>query len=260
VDFGAVFGSSKRYLEVGVRPGASDAAYTLLSPRQELTPVPNALFSRNAGTVGGLSCGNGQVAKWISDGWRCGNDVDTDTNSGGDITDVIAGAGLTGGGTIGAVTVDAGAGVGIVVGANTISLDTAFTDARYDSRYVNTSGDSMTGALNMNQQRVLNRGCPGGYVRVGPGLCTENLDAFGFTFSGCANRCRAAGTHMCSSAEMRAVMASGVPLGESTMLDWMDDQDGDNSALFVNIASGEDIDGTRPTSTSSYCRCCADVE
>lgn len=41
----------------------------------------------------------------------------------GDITDVTAGAGLTGGGTTGAVSLDIGAGTGIIVGADSISVD-----------------------------------------------------------------------------------------------------------------------------------------
>lgn len=43
LDFGVgVFGGGARWLEIGVRPGASGGAYTLLSPRQELTPAPYA--------------------------------------------------------------------------------------------------------------------------------------------------------------------------------------------------------------------------
>jgi hypothetical protein len=217
------------------------------------------------GTVAGdaalsllTSCAPGQLLKWNGAGWACANDVDTDTdtNSGGDITDVIAGAGLGGGGTAGAVTVSVTAGTGITVGAGGVALDTAFTDARY----VNTSGDTMTGALDMNNQRVLNRGCRTGYVRIGQGLCVENPDQNGFTFSGCANRCRGQGTHMCTSAEMRSILGSGVALGSSVLLDWLDDQDGDDSALFVNMINTENPDGTRSTSTSSFCRCCANVE
>src|SRR5262245_16604195 len=45
LDFGTVFAGSKRWLEVGVRPGASTGAYSTLSPRQELTPSPNSVFS-----------------------------------------------------------------------------------------------------------------------------------------------------------------------------------------------------------------------
>jgi hypothetical protein len=45
LDFGSVFAGSKRWLEIGVRPGASTGAYSTLSPRQELAPAPNAVFS-----------------------------------------------------------------------------------------------------------------------------------------------------------------------------------------------------------------------
>src|SRR3989344_3753811 len=64
---------------------------------------------------------------------------------GGDITGVTAGNGLTGGGTSGDVTVDVAAGTGITVAANSVSLDTAYTDGRY----VNVTGDTMTGDLNI---------------------------------------------------------------------------------------------------------------
>jgi hypothetical protein len=48
LDFGSVFGSQKRFLELGVRPGADTGAYTPILPRQELTPGPSALFSAGA--------------------------------------------------------------------------------------------------------------------------------------------------------------------------------------------------------------------
>lgn len=43
LDFGTgVFGGGARWLEIEVRPGASSGAYTILTPRQELTPAPYA--------------------------------------------------------------------------------------------------------------------------------------------------------------------------------------------------------------------------
>lgn len=65
------------------------------------------------------------------------------TTASGDITDVVAGSGLTNGGTSGAVTLDVGAGQGIIVATNDVAVDTNFTD----SRYVLKGGDTMTGAL-----------------------------------------------------------------------------------------------------------------
>ena len=93
LDFGAVFGSSARWLEVGVRPGASTGAYTTLSPVQQLTATPNALHAANAATIAGLACVNGQVAKWSGTSWICGSDA----NDGGTVTSIATGAGLTGG-------------------------------------------------------------------------------------------------------------------------------------------------------------------
>ncbi len=47
-------------------------------------------------------CGSGQLPKWGGSAWICADDVDT--NSGGDLTAVTAGSGLTGGGSTGGVT------------------------------------------------------------------------------------------------------------------------------------------------------------
>ncbi|HET9315613.1 MAG TPA: hypothetical protein VFQ51_08485, partial [Vicinamibacteria bacterium] len=109
LDFGAVFSGSKRWLELRVRPGASTGAYTTLGPRQELTPSPNAAFSLATPWTG------------IS-GKPAGFADDIDNDSGGDITGVTAGTGLTGGGTTGAVT----------LGANLAGSGSASTIARSD--------------------------------------------------------------------------------------------------------------------------------
>lgn len=45
LDFGAVFAGDARYLAIGVRPGGSTGAYTALSPRQEITAAPYALYA-----------------------------------------------------------------------------------------------------------------------------------------------------------------------------------------------------------------------
>jgi len=69
---------------------------------------------------------NGQV--WKSDGNNEGYWAN-DTN--GDITGVIAGNGLTGGSSSGEATLNIGAGTGISVSNDAISLNTSFTDGRY---------------------------------------------------------------------------------------------------------------------------------
>jgi hypothetical protein len=94
-DFGAAFSGTKRFLEVAVRPGTSTGAFTVLTPRQELTPGPNAIFSATApwtGVIGKpagfaddvdndllgvLSCAAGQVAKFNGAAWACAADAGT---------------------------------------------------------------------------------------------------------------------------------------------------------------------------------------
>jgi hypothetical protein len=79
------------------------------------------------------SCANGQIPSWNGSAWGCA----ADQNSGGTITGVTAGNGLTGGGTSGSVTLNVGAGPGIGVAADTVSVSfggtgSATTAARSD--------------------------------------------------------------------------------------------------------------------------------
>lgn len=51
LDFGvSAFGGGQRFLQIGVRPGASAGAFTGLAPRQELNPAPYALALPNVYT------------------------------------------------------------------------------------------------------------------------------------------------------------------------------------------------------------------
>lgn len=80
-----------------------------------------------------------------------------------DTTLITAGNGLTGGGNLSANrTLTVGAGTGITVNANDIAIDGSYTgfDSRYyteteaDSRFVNVTGDTMTGALRQDQDSL----------------------------------------------------------------------------------------------------------
>jgi len=49
LDFGAgAFNGDNRFLAIGVRPGASTGAFTLLTTRQQLTATPYALYAQTA--------------------------------------------------------------------------------------------------------------------------------------------------------------------------------------------------------------------
>jgi hypothetical protein len=88
VDFGAtMFIGQQRFLELRVRPGASAAAYTPLAPRQLVRATPEALRASVA-----------SAAPWLGlTGVPAGFADGVDNSSGGTVTTVNAGAGLTGG-------------------------------------------------------------------------------------------------------------------------------------------------------------------
>lgn len=104
LDFGsAPFVGQQRYLELRVRPGASVSGHTILVPRQLIRPAPEALWSNVAAAApwSGLT----SVPAGFSDG--------TDNDSGGTVTSVTTGTGLTGGPITGTGTIGiANAGVG----------------------------------------------------------------------------------------------------------------------------------------------------
>lgn len=94
-DFGAApFAGEARYLELRVRPGASIGGYTTLAPRQLLRATPEALRAASSSSApwSGLS----GVPAGFADG--------IDNNSGGTVTSIAAGTGLSGGTIIGSGT------------------------------------------------------------------------------------------------------------------------------------------------------------
>lgn len=101
VDFGAApFNGQARYLELRVRPGASSSGFTILSPRQQVRPAPEAIRASNASAApwSGLT----GVPSGIADG--------IDNDSGGTVSAVTAGAGLSGGTITGSGTLSIAAG------------------------------------------------------------------------------------------------------------------------------------------------------
>ncbi len=66
-DFGTnVFNGTLYWLEVGVRPAGNGGSFTFLTPRQPLTPAPNALFSANAALATTATTASGVAASAVS--------------------------------------------------------------------------------------------------------------------------------------------------------------------------------------------------
>lgn len=132
VDFGAAaFVGQQRFLELRVRPGAGSAAYTPLAPRQLLRATPEALRANVASAApwSGLS----GVPSGFADG--------VDNNSGGTVTTVIAGAGLSGGPITGTGTLSIAAGgvTAAMIGAGQVGTAQLAGDAVDSSRIANDS-------------------------------------------------------------------------------------------------------------------------
>ncbi|MFC1783650.1 hypothetical protein ACFL02_08710 [Planctomycetota bacterium] len=69
LDFGSdIFNGENRWMQIGVRPGelADPNEYTVLAPRQELTPSPYAIYARKAGELdGGVGITGNGAANYI---------------------------------------------------------------------------------------------------------------------------------------------------------------------------------------------------
>lgn len=106
VDFGSTpFNGEQRYIELRVRAGDSLDGYTTLAPRQLVRPAPEALRAAVAAEVpwSGLS----GVPAGFADG--------VDKNSGGTVTSIAAGSGLSG---------------GTITGSGTLAVDTSQVQSR----------------------------------------------------------------------------------------------------------------------------------
>ncbi|MDD5437870.1 MAG: hypothetical protein PHC70_01865 [Patescibacteria group bacterium] len=82
-----------------------------------------------AGSLSIIACGNGKVLKTAGGVWACGDDIDT--NSGGTITTINAGSGLS------------------VINPNGPATTLSPNYTVFDSRYVLKSGDTMSGGLSV---------------------------------------------------------------------------------------------------------------
>ena len=133
---------------------------------------------KNVGLL--LTCMTGQIMKWNGTDWVCDNDATGGGGPGaGDITDVIAGTGLTGGATSGAAT---------------LALDTAFTDARYLQLTGGTLTGNLTGATGVFTASTPSNGTTFLASQTGTGYgLTGNLTTDANGSAGVAGRATSAG-------------------------------------------------------------------
>ncbi|MEZ4866394.1 MAG: hypothetical protein R3C14_34065 [Caldilineaceae bacterium] len=69
LDFGAaVFDGAARYLAVSVRPGSSEGAYTVLTPRQKITPSPYSIHAQHSASAAALSTDSGASVLTVESG------------------------------------------------------------------------------------------------------------------------------------------------------------------------------------------------
>jgi hypothetical protein len=183
------------------------------------------------------SCASGSAVRTVNEDGTVLCEV-----AGGDITGVSVGTGISGGGTSGAVSV---------------SLDTGYTDGRY----LNVTGDTMAGTLNMGGFQITNQGCRSGYELRGA-MCIRSSDVSGYSYSGGENFCRGEGAHLCTAMEIRRAMMWSTSIGGGFISDYMADQIGDDTGLYVNnAADANNPDGADGdiTDTDRYTRCCYEV-
>ena len=203
LDFGAVFDGTARWLEIAIRPGASIGAYDTLSPRQETTPAPYAIYAQtaeDANTIDGFESGDFAIRlhthlgeditagtiltdyysaydDLFSEGYLGNNTGDVAQNNGivqrslnADMLDglsegalfrlaqneAVTGRPAFNGGTSGSTPPFSVDSTYKVRNLNADFLDgldsSSFSSAahNHDAQFVNVTGDTMTGKLNVN--------------------------------------------------------------------------------------------------------------
>src|SRR5690606_966623 len=110
---------------------------------------------------------NGYFQRWSGSTWQTLSNVAQTSQVVPNTRQVIAGSGLTGGGALSSnVTLNVGAGTGITVGTNTVSLDTSNTRNVDHSSVSITAGNGLTGGGTIDASRTLNVGAGTG-ITVG---------------------------------------------------------------------------------------------
>lgn len=117
---------------------------------------------------------NGLFQRWNGTTWETLSNVAQTSQVVPNSRQVIAGSGLTGGGALSSnVTLNVGAGTGITVSTNTVSLDTSNTRNTDHSSVSIIAGDGLTGGGTIAASRTLNVGAGTG-ITVGANTVSLN--------------------------------------------------------------------------------------
>ncbi len=106
----------------------------------------------------------------------------------------------------------------------------------------------------LDSSQLVSNQCPSGYTWDGS-LCWEYVDVFGFDLAGAASRCRSLQARLPLLSDFLALSASGISLGTTVLLDWTASSVGDDETIYINSASGPNMDGVRANATVSFVRC-----
>jgi len=145
LDFGAgIFTGPDRWLQIGARCPYNTGNYVTLSPRQQLTATPYALYAPAAGSAANLTCSGCVGAGALANNAVTSSSIAPNTIlasqlafTPGTVSAITAGVGLTGG-TItdsGTIAADIGTTAGTVAAGN----------HNHDSTYWSLDGNSLTG-------------------------------------------------------------------------------------------------------------------
>ncbi len=210
LDFTSVpFEAGQQYwLALRVRDGADTGGYIYLSPRQSITASPYALhaLSVKAGSVGAEQINTAAVQRRVAATCAVGSAIreiaadgtvtcETDDNSGGDITSVLPGTGMAGGGLSGSVivsvdtqqiqrrvsaTCDVGSSIRAIAADGTVTCeadDTAPAGVVRNYQLV-TATDTFYGGTNGTGTGEVEARCPIGKVAIGGGADAGCYGAF----------------------------------------------------------------------------------
>ena len=165
LDFGAVFDLRELFLEVSVRLGATDGAFTTLAPRQALTPAPYSLYAPQAGQA--ETAVTADSAAFAS---QAAQAQTADSAPWGGLTEMPAGF---------ADGIDDDTlytpGAGLVLSATQFSLDPAYVDGRYWNVDGNggLAAGNFLGTTDAVSLTLAVNGAPA--LRLAPGTASPNL-------------------------------------------------------------------------------------